>query len=144
MAAVEHLLDAGPLVALIDAGDRDHEWSRKTLGRLRPPLITCEAALSEALFLLRNDRQAPEKIALLFQRGLIATHPILDTDAGAVLELMSTYSNVPMSLADSCLVRLSEKIPSSVVVTLDSDFTIYRKNRNKKIPLLAPPRLTRR
>jgi len=143
MAAVEHLLDAGPLVALIDAGDRDHEWSRKTLGRLRPPLITCEAALSEALFLLRPDPQAPAKIAKLFQRGLLATFPVLDSDASAVLDLMSTYSNVPMSLADACLVRLSERIPSSVVVTLDSDFTIYRKSRNKKIPLLAPPRARR-
>ncbi|MGH8048400.1 MAG: type II toxin-antitoxin system VapC family toxin [Chthoniobacterales bacterium] len=143
MAAVEHLLDAGPLVALIDAGDRDHDWSRKALGRLRPPLITCEAALSEALFLLRNDRKAPEKIAKLFQRGLIASVPVLDTDADAVLDLMSTYANVPMSLADACLVRLSEKIPSSTVVTLDSDFTIYRKSRNKKIPLLAPPRTKR-
>jgi predicted nucleic acid-binding protein len=143
MAGAEHLLDAGPLVALLDAGDRDHEWSRKALGKLRPPLIMCEAALSEALFLLRADRHAPGKIAKLFQRGLIATVPILDTDAAAVLDLMSTYSNVPMSLADACLVRISEQISSAVVVTLDSDFTIYRKNRNKKIPLLAPPRLKR-
>jgi len=143
MAAVEHLLDAGPLVALIDAGDRDHDWSRKTLGRLRPPLITCEAALSEALFLLRADRQASEKIAKLFQRGLLASVPVLDTDATAVLDLMSAYSNVPMSLADACLVRLSEQVPSSTVVTLDSDFTIYRRNRNRKISLLAPPRVTK-
>lgn len=144
MADAEHLLDAGPLVALIDAGDRDHEWSRKALGRLRPPLLTCEAALSEALFLLRADRQSPAKIAMLFQRGLLATAPVLDSDAAAVLGLMTTYANVPMSLADACLMRLSERIPSATVVTLDSDFTIYRKNRNQKIPLLAPARVKRR
>jgi predicted nucleic acid-binding protein len=140
MADAEHLLDAGPLVALIDAGDRDHEWSRKTLSRLRPPLITCEAALSEALFLLRADRQAPAKIATLFQRGLLAASPVLDSDAGPVLGLMATYANVPMSFADACLVRLSERLPSAVVVTLDSDFTIYRRNRTKRIPLLIPSR----
>jgi predicted nucleic acid-binding protein len=140
MAAVEHLLDAGPLVALIDAGDRDHAWSRKTLGRLRPPLITCEAALSEALFLLRRDKHASRKIAALFERGLIASVPVLDTDAAGVLELMESYSSVPMSLADACLVWLAGRMPSSVVVTLDSDFAIYRKNRDKKIPHLAPRR----
>jgi predicted nucleic acid-binding protein len=144
MAAAEHVLDAGPLVALIDAGDRDHEWSRKALGRLHPPLITCEAVLSEVLFLLRADRDAPGKVSKLFQRGLLAIHPILHTDAGAVLGLMQAYANVPMSLADACLVLLSERLPGALVVTLDSDFTIYRRNRNKKIPLLTPPRITRR
>jgi len=144
MADAEYLLDAGPLVALIDAGDRDHEWSRNALGRLRPPLFTCEAALSEALFLLRADRKSPAKIATLFQRGLLAAVPVLDSDAAAVLGLMNTYADVPMSLADACLVRLSERIPSSTVVTLDSDFTIYRQNRNQRIPLLTPPRAKRR
>ena len=143
MAAARHLLDAGPLVALIDAGDRDHEWSRRTLEKLKPPLLTCEAALSEALFLLRMDRRAPEKIASLFQRGLIASLAVLETDADAVLDLMTTYASVPMSLADACLVRLSERIPSSAVITLDSNFTIYRRNRNKSIPLLAPPRIAK-
>lgn len=140
MAANEHLLDTGPLVAFIDARDRDHEWSKRTLADLSPPLITCEAVLSETLFLLGADVAAPRKIATLFERGLLVAHPLFDHEAGAVLALMQTYRDRPMSLADACLVRLSEKIRGSVVITLDSDFAIYRRHRRQPIPLLCPRR----
>lgn len=140
MAASGHLVDAGPLVAFIDARDRDHAWSKQTLGKLRPPLITCEAVLSETLFLLRSDPAAPQKIATLFERGLLVSHPALDQEAAAVLALMQTYRDRPMSLADACLVRLSERIRGAVVVTLDSEFTIYRRHRRQPIPLLCPRR----
>ena len=51
---------------------------------------------------------------------------------------MAQYDSVPMSLADACLVRMAEANRNSVVVTLDSDFTIYRMHRNQPIPLLMP------
>lgn len=140
MAVSEHVVDAGPLVAFIDARDRDHEWSVRTLGKLRPPLITCEAVLSETLFLLRADAAAPQKIAMLFERRLLVSHALLDQEAAAVLALMQTYRDRPMSLADACLVRLSEKFRGSIVVTLDSDFTVYRRHRRQAIPLLCPRR----
>ena len=140
MAAENHLVDTGPLVAFIDARDRDHKWSVGTLGKLSPPLITCEAVLSEALFLLRADVAAPQKIATLFERGLLVSHPLLDQDAAAVFALMQTYRDRPMSLADACLIRISEKIRGCVVVTLDSDFTVYRRHRRQAVPLLCPRR----
>jgi predicted nucleic acid-binding protein len=141
MAAREYLVDAGPLVALIDASDRDHPWSRKTLGRLPCPLITCEAVLSEVLFLLRKDPVAPQKIGALLERGLLICRPIMNMEHVQVLGLMQTYRDVPMSLADASLVRLTEIIADSTIVTLDSDFLIYRRHRNKTIPVLAPPRI---
>jgi antitoxin (DNA-binding transcriptional repressor) of toxin-antitoxin stability system len=70
---------------------------------------------------------------------------ITEADGGhrRILTLMQTYQDVPMSLAHACLARLSEKIRDSVVITLDSDFLIYRRNRREKIPLLLPPRLVK-
>jgi predicted nucleic acid-binding protein len=112
----------------------------ETLGRLAPPLITCEAVLSETLFLLRADAAAPQKVATLLERKLLVCHPVLDRDAAAVLGLMQAYRDVPMPLADACLVRLSERMRSAVVVTLDSDFGIYRRHRRQAIPLLCPRR----
>lgn len=141
MAGGEHVVDAGPLVSLIDASDRDHGWSKRALGGLHPPLVTCEAVLSEALFLLRKDPAAPRKISVLFERGLLVSHPILDSEPAPVFALMQTYRDVPMSLADACVVRLSEKIRGATVITLDSDFSIYRRHRREKISLLLPPRL---
>ena len=59
------VVDAGPLVALIDGRDEHHAWSRKVLGRLTEAPVTCEAVLTEVLFLLRADQNAPRKIAII-------------------------------------------------------------------------------
>jgi predicted nucleic acid-binding protein len=56
-------------------------------------------------------------------------------------ELMKQYESVPMSFADGCLVRMSELISGSSILTLDSDFQIYRKNRNEAIALLISDEL---
>lgn len=52
--------------------------------------------------------------------------------------LMKRYRNRPISLADACLVRLSELHPRGRIFTLDSDFLIYRRHGNKVIPVLMP------
>jgi predicted nucleic acid-binding protein len=62
----------------------------------------------------------------------------LSAEVKAVKALMKKYSNVPMSLADACLVRMSEQIENAVIFTTDSDFHIYRKNGKKKIDLIIP------
>jgi uncharacterized protein len=54
------------------------------------------------------------------------------------MKLLARYSSVPMSLADACLVRMSELNPKSQVFTLDSDFNFYRKNVRRVIPLIMP------
>ena len=52
--------------------------------------------------------------------------------------LVDTGPNRPMDFADACLVRMSERYPDSQVLTLDSDFTIYRRHRREPIPVLMP------
>lgn len=65
----------------------------------------------------------------------------MDLEHAQVHGLMQTYRDIPMSLADASLVRLTEVIENSTVVTLDSDFLIYRRPRNKPISMLAPSRI---
>ena len=60
----------------------------------------------------------------------------LQNEISPLNTLFAKYSNVPMSLADGCLVRLSESNPQSSIFTLDSDFQIYRKNGNQPIALI--------
>jgi hypothetical protein len=74
----------------------------------------------------------------LVHRGAVELGFTLKDHFEEASELMQRYANVPMSLADACLVRMSELIPKSVVLTLDSDFRIYRRHRRQKIPLLMP------
>ena len=65
----------------------------------------------------------------------------LDNEVATIRQLLSRYQSVPMSLADACLVRMTELYPESLLLTLDSDFTIYWKNQNQPIALIQPKRL---
>ena len=132
------ILDTGPLVAFMHASDQHHAWSRDILRDIEAPLITCEAVLSEASFLLARWPAAVEKIGAFLRNGVIEISFSLASNSANVFSLMKRYTTVPMSFADACLVVMSEQHEGSRVLTLDSDFEIYRRHRRKKIPLLAP------
>lgn len=134
------VVDAGPIVALLDAGEARHDWARARFEELRAPLLTCEAVLSEASFLLRRADADPSLPARLVRRGVLEMAGIFESDADtdALVRLMRRYADVPMSFAHACLVRLVEKTPNGSVMTLDSDFRIYRQAGRRTIPLLIP------
>lgn len=134
------VVDAGPIVALFDADDAHHLWARRQVGSLAPPLLTCEAVLSEASFLLQRVGADPSLPVQLVERGVLqVARPIEhEADAAAVGRLIRRYRKVPMSFADACLVRLVECTDNASVMTLDSDFLIYRQGGRRVIPLLIP------
>ncbi len=132
------IADAGPIVAWLNRADAHHQWARAQFERLRPPLVTCEAVLTEASFLVEYAGGDPASIALLTARGVFKLSPVLAEEPEAVAALMRRYRNVPMSLADACLVRLSEIAQGPMVFTLDADFRIYRRRGRAVIPVLMP------
>jgi predicted nucleic acid-binding protein len=136
----EILVDTGPLVAYLDRSDRDHAWAKQCFMQISRPLLTCEAVIAEVLFLLRRGGIDPDGLLNLMSRGLVLPEFRLEAEIASIQQLMKSYRNVPMSLADACLVRMAEIYESSEIMTLDSDFTIYRKSRRKVIPLLRPSR----
>lgn len=99
---------------------------------------TCEAVITEACFLLAALPSGNEQVFRLLQRKLLRVTFRLDDETDAVAALLERYRNVPISLADACLVRMAELYTNSTVLTLDSDFRIYRKNRRQTIPLIIP------
>ena len=132
------LLDAGPLVAIVNRRDHFHNWAKKEWGEVESPLLTCEAVLAEACFLLRNVYGGKQAVISFIIRGIIKVPFDLGEEAAVVQELLVRYQSVPMSLADACLVRMSELYPESMVLTLDSDFLIYRKHKNQSISVIMP------
>lgn len=132
------IVDTSILIALIDQRDSHHEWARQQLGGIAPPLLTCEAVISEAWFLLKRVRNGGEALLLLLEQDQISVEFDLNTELVSVVALMRRYQSVPAALADAELVRMAELYPNSSVFTLDSDFQIYRKNRNTPIPLITP------
>ena len=133
------LADTGPLIALIDHSEQFHAWVKSQFADISPPLLTCEAVLTETCYLARRTVGRTQAVLELFERGVVRLAFDLDDNFSQVSSVMQRYANVPMSLADACLVRMSELVSDSVVFTLDGDFRIYRHHKAQKIPLLIPP-----
>ena len=132
------ILDTGPLVAYLDKREEHHAWAVGEFGKLSGAVVTCEAVITEACFLLAAQTRALDKIADYLRRGVIECRFDLQTHHSRVFALMRKYAGTPMSLADACLVCMAEDRPHSRVFTLDSDFEIYRLRGNKPLPLIAP------
>lgn len=100
------------------------------------PWLTCEAAISETFFLLEQ----PQTLALdrLLRRQAVLFAFNLANELSHVLHLRAKYASVPMSLADACLVRMTETLPEPLIITTDGDFRIYRRHGRQVVPCLMP------
>jgi predicted nucleic acid-binding protein len=116
--------------------DSNHFGAKAEATKHPPPWKTCEAALSEAFFLL-GTRGSPALAALL-RREALSCGFNLANDFQAGHALIDKYANVPMSLADACLVRMTETLPNAILITTDSDFQIYRRYSRRAIPAVLP------
>jgi hypothetical protein len=122
------LTDAGPLVALIDADEPDHERCRETLAQLRLPLLTTWPAFTEAMYLLGRVAgwRGQEPLWRLVLREDLILAPSSPAANKRAARLMERYRDRPMDLADATLVALAEERRLKRVFTLDADFHIYR------------------
>jgi hypothetical protein len=134
--AANALVDAAFLVALLAPRDFHHRWAVSQSARHVRPWRTCEAALSEANYLLGTG--GTSQLMLLLRRRLVLVSFAFADNCNAVLELMRKYSDVPISVAEACLVRMSELLADPVVLTTDSDFRIYRRHGRQVIPCAMP------
>ncbi|TAG25965.1 MAG: PIN domain-containing protein [Burkholderiales bacterium] len=132
------IVDTGPLVALLNRQDKAHTWVMAQLADIRPPMITCEAVLAEATYLTSQIKGAREALIEMVGEGFLQIGLQVQDQHAALLAMVKRYVNVPMSLADACVVRLAEMHPKSPVFTLDSDFNIYRKNGRQVIEQICP------
>ncbi len=130
------IVDAGFVVALLSRRDSNHDWAAAQSGLYAPPWSTCEAVLSEAFHLL-GRAGAPGVSALLRRRAAVVAFD-LGADVDSVLRLMQKYSDVPMSLADACLVRMTETLSDPLILTTDTDFRVYRRHGRQVVPCLLP------
>jgi len=129
------IADTGFIVAFGNRNDSHHDWALKIAEDLTEPALTCEAVLAEAAFHLKSSAYVlsllkDEMLKIAFDGSSNLEH---------LRELAHRYANRKPDLADLCLVRMSELYPHHVVITVDSDFRVYRRNKREAIPLLFPP-----
>jgi predicted nucleic acid-binding protein len=121
------LVDAGPLVALVDADDQYHKKCVAALKGLREPLVTAWPPVTKAMYLLGDLPRAQEALWEMLARGVLQLLPLDLTDAPRMRELMSKYADRPMDPADAALVRVAEREGIRKIFTVDrKDFGVYR------------------
>ena len=132
------ICDTGPLVAYLNRNDPYHSWALAAMKQVRPPLLTCEAVLTEAVYFLREDGVDVDPIFTLIEKNAVVVAFDLAANWARVRALMKRWER--MDLADASIVVMSEVRPKSQVLTVDrKDFTIYRRNDRQVIDFIAPP-----
>ena len=121
------LVDAGPLVALVDADDQFHKKCVAALKALREPLVTVWPAVTEAMYLLGDLPKAQDALWEMLARGALHLLPLDLADVSRIRELMAKYADRPMDLADAAIVRGAEREGIRKIFTVDrEDFSVYR------------------
>ena len=132
------LVDAGPLVALVDADDQHHASCVAALKRLREPLASVWPAVTEAIYLLSDLPKAQEAVWDMLTRRAIDLLPLDVGDVPRIRELMRKYADRPMDPADAALVRVAERDGIRKIFTIDrKDFAVYRLHGRIR-PVLIP------
>lgn len=131
------IADTGFIVAFARLNDQHHRWAVDVANRITEPLLTCEAVLAEAAFHLQSSKF----VFGLLQDQMLKLDFDVSSNVGPLTELAKKYSDRNPDLADLCLIRMSELRPRHVLITVDRDFRVYRRNRRDAIPIQLPPDL---
>jgi len=120
----------------MDRRQQYHEPCLAAFVGLEGPLITCEPVIAEACHLLRHFPGTVEAVLHNIAKGNMQIPLALASRANELVALLDKYADVPMDLADACLVDLATQMGTGRILTLDSDFKIYRWGRNRAFELL--------
>lgn len=122
------IVDAGPLIAIVDNAEVDHKPCVEALTQLTAPIITTWPTLTEAMYLLGSAGgwKAQEALWKLIGRGDLQLIELDESMCKRTQALMAKYQDMPMDLADASLVAVAETLNMKRIFTLDSDFHVYR------------------
>jgi len=129
------IADTGFIVAFARGHDQHHVWAVDIAKQITEPLLTSEPVLAEAAFQLESSSY----VLALLQDEMLRLAFDCNRNIAPLAELARRYRDRNPDLADLCLIRMSELYPRHVVITVDSDFRVYRRNRREAIPIHLPP-----
>lgn len=125
------LADTGPLVALIDRGDADHERCVNATRHMPGDLVTVWPVITEASYLLEDVPLAQDALLAKIETQDLTVAELTAADVPALRALIRRYRDQPMDLADAALVRVAVREGISEVFTLDRHFRTYRAARGR-------------
>lgn len=127
------LIDAGPMIALFDKSDKYNKHVIKFLSGYEGELVTTWPVITEVSHMLDFNIKTQIDFLRWLDLGAVSIYQTLSGDIKRIIALSEKYMDVPMDLADSSLIVASEKLGIKDILTIDSDYDIYRTI--KKEPL---------
>lgn len=132
------LVDSSFLIALYDQSDFYHTRCLRTYESLDRPLVTCEAVITESIYMLRYVSGAAEALLASIESGALEIGFRLSEAAGKVQAILRKYRDTPADFADACLIAMADELDTGDILTLDSDFVHYRWRRTRPFRMLIP------
>ena len=132
------LLDTGVIVALLDRSEQYHAACVEAVADNSAPLVTCEAVIAEACYLLRQMKGANEAVLENVARGVFQIGLRLSEEPSSLKRILAKYRDRQIDLADACLIQMADEFETGAILTLDKDFRVYRWGRNKPFELRVP------
>jgi len=120
------LIDTGPIVALLNRRDKHHKRVLEFTQNYNGGFVTTWSVITEATHLLRNSIQAQLNLLEWIRRGGIEIFNIEKNDIERMITLTKKYSDLPMDLADCSLIIVAEKMAINEIISIDSDYDVYR------------------
>lgn len=132
------LVDTGPLVAVLDSGDAQHDFVRQRWAAMSGRFVTTEAVITEALHFLRRIPEGPRSLLQFIDKGVLGIDEAFRVNRlHRAVGLMERYADTPMDFADATLVVLADELETARVLTLDErGFRSYRFSRNRAFALV--------
>ena len=127
------LIDTGPLIALFNKNDKHHKNIIEFLKAYKGILTTSWPVLTEVNHMLDYNINAQLDFLKWVDLGALKIEDVKPTDIKRIMSLLKKYSDTPMDLADASLIIISERLGLKEIITIDSDYYIYRTIKKEMI-----------
>lgn len=135
------LIDAGPCIALFNRDDKYHESVKHLLNDYDGYLTTTWPVITEVVWLLKFSVQAQVSFLEWMERGGVRILLLEQSSLARIIELYRKYADLPMDLADASLIVAAESLRINDIITIDSDYYVYRTKSKKYFKNLLEPYL---
>jgi uncharacterized protein len=125
------LIDAGPCIALFDRDDRYHNQVKKLMQAFRGRLVTSWPVVTEVSHMLDFDQRVQVDFVRWLERGAVEIAALSREDLPGIITLTEQYADRPMDLADATLLIIADREKIDDILSIDSDFSIYRTARGR-------------
>ena len=125
------LIDAGPLIALFDKSDDYHKSMHEFMRNYEGRLVTSWAVVTEVLHMLDFNVQVQIDFLKWIERDAIEIPVLSMQHISRIINLSEKYSDIPMDFADATLIIISDIENIGEIITIDSDFHVYRNIRKE-------------